>query len=112
MSILPPNAYVVLMTRYHIIAPSLPGYGFSDQAPLETDLDVYQVAYLFDSLMNGLGFDKYVAQGGDIGSYITWRLAKEHDSCVGELSPSLNARELTDSRSCQLQAIGSDCQAA
>lgn len=34
--------------------------------------------------MRGLGFTKYVAQGGDIGSFISLGLAERHDACVGK----------------------------
>jgi hypothetical protein len=44
-------------------------------------------AYLWNQLMTGLGFATYVAQGGDLGSYLSWQLARDYSECVGE-SPS------------------------
>ncbi|EIW66985.1 hypothetical protein M231_03918 [Tremella mesenterica] len=67
---------------YNIIIPSLPGYTFSDAPHLESDFGVPDIAYLFNGLMRGLGYDRYVAQGGDIGSAISSELGREYDSCV------------------------------
>lgn len=55
---------------FHVVAPSLPGFGFSDK-PTETGYGVQKIATLFDRLMRGLGYDRYFAQGGDWGSMIT-----------------------------------------
>jgi len=55
---------------FHVVAPSLPGYGFSGK-PTETGWGVEKFAELFASLMARLGYDRYVAQGGDWGSAIT-----------------------------------------
>jgi pimeloyl-ACP methyl ester carboxylesterase len=46
---------------YHIVVPSLPGYGFSS-GPQSTEFKMVDVAKIFNNLMLGLGFDKYVAQ--------------------------------------------------
>jgi len=59
---------------FHIVAPSLPGFGFSDK-PDKPGFGVHKIAKLFDVLMRGLGYDRYVAQGGDWGSVIT--------TCIG-----------------------------
>ena len=40
---------------YHIIAPSLPGYAFSDAAPPTMNYDIKKAAYLLNNLMVGLG---------------------------------------------------------
>lgn len=42
------------------------------------------VADLWDKLMRGLGFAGYVAQGGDIGSFISRLLGERYDGCKGE----------------------------
>ncbi|KAI9053690.1 hypothetical protein LZ554_002643 [Drepanopeziza brunnea f. sp. 'monogermtubi'] len=58
---------------YHVIVPSLPGYAFSSQPPLDREFAVRDVALVMDTLMHNLGFSSgsgYVAQGGDIGSVI------------------------------------------
>ncbi|WVR09250.1 hypothetical protein IAU60_006315 [Kwoniella sp. DSM 27419] len=66
---------------YHLVFPSLPGYLFSSPPPTDKEFAIKDVAYLFDKLMTGLGFDRYVAQGGDLGSSITYDLGLNHDAC-------------------------------
>jgi microsomal epoxide hydrolase len=53
---------------FHVVAPSLPGYAWSDKpvAPIGPR----RVAELYDALMGALGYDRYVYQGGDWGSVI------------------------------------------
>jgi microsomal epoxide hydrolase len=67
---------------FHAIIPTLPGYGFSSPPPLHRQFCTEDVACLLDQLMRGLGFDKYVAQGGDYGAFVSHRLAEAHDACV------------------------------
>lgn len=55
---------------FHVVAPSLPGFGFSS-APKRTDFSVRDVADIFDTLMVSLGYNRYLAQGGDYGSAIS-----------------------------------------
>lgn len=65
---------------YHLIAPSLPGYGFSNITP-DHDFVTEDIARIMDKLMVGLGFgDGYVGQGGDIGAY-TCRPLAQYASC-------------------------------
>ncbi len=59
---------------FHVIAPSLPGYGFSDP-PRTPGWDVRRVAVAFVALMDRLGYARYGAQGGDWGAQITTRVA-------------------------------------
>lgn len=59
---------------FEIIAPSLPGYGFSDPA-VRPGLGAAQVAVVFKNLMARLGYDKFYTQGGDWGSIITASIA-------------------------------------
>ena len=70
------------MTRadaFHVVAPSLPGFGFSDK-PTAPGWGVQRIADAFSSLMARLGYDRYAAQGGDWGAMITsaigWRDAE------------------------------------
>ncbi len=55
---------------FHVIAPSLPGFGFSGK-PTEAGWGVDRIGAAFIQLMARLGYDRYVAQGGDWGSAIT-----------------------------------------
>lgn len=67
---------------YHVIVPSLPGYGYSSGPPLDRDWAVEDMAAILNKLMVGLGFgDGYVAQGGDIGSFTSRELAASHVAC-------------------------------
>lgn len=67
---------------FHVIVPSLPGYGYSSGPPLDRDFTTEDLSAVLDKLMVGLGFgDGYIAQGGDIGSFISRILAVRHDAC-------------------------------
>jgi microsomal epoxide hydrolase len=55
---------------FHLIIPSLPGYGFSGPVP-EPGWDLVRIAGAWAELMKRLGYDRYVAQGGDFGSGIS-----------------------------------------
>jgi len=68
---------------FHLVCPSLPGYGFSDK-PTDTGWGVGKIADTWDTLMKRLGYDKYLAQGGDWGSMVTTCVGGQHpDSCMG-----------------------------
>ncbi len=58
---------------FDVVAPSLPGYGFSDR-PTEPGMDVMRVAALFAQLMEGFGYTRWGAQGGDWGAAISTAL--------------------------------------
>ncbi|MET0546437.1 MAG: epoxide hydrolase family protein [Caulobacterales bacterium] len=60
---------------FHLIIPSLPGYGFSDQ-PKDTGWAIPRIAKAWAVLMQRLGYDKYGAQGGDWGAVVTTHLGK------------------------------------
>lgn len=55
---------------FHLVIPSLPGYGFSGK-PRETGWTVGRIARAWHALMTRLGYERYVAQGGDWGAAIT-----------------------------------------
>jgi pimeloyl-ACP methyl ester carboxylesterase len=58
---------------FHVIAPSLPGYGFSE--PTRTrGWDPARIARAFAELMDRLGYARYGAQGGDWGAQVTTRI--------------------------------------
>ncbi|EGD72401.1 hypothetical protein PTSG_00421 [Salpingoeca rosetta] len=68
---------------FDVIAPSLPGYGWSE-APKQEGMDTYAIANVFDKLMKKLGYEHYVVQGGDWGGIIARALGRHHaKSCVG-----------------------------
>ena len=66
---------------YHYIVPSLPGYAFSSGPSIHQEWTNEDIAHQVHSLMLGLGFDAYIAHGGDIGSLISRILALRHDEC-------------------------------
>lgn len=63
---------------FHVVCPSLPGYGFSDK-PTATGWGVGKIADTWGALMARLGYDRYVAQGGDWGAMVT--------TCIGAQDP-------------------------
>jgi pimeloyl-ACP methyl ester carboxylesterase len=68
---------------FHLVIPSIPGYGFSRPLP-ETGWDVPRIAAAWAELMRRLGYERYAAQGGDAGSPISLALGTMFpDSVVG-----------------------------
>jgi pimeloyl-ACP methyl ester carboxylesterase len=61
---------------FHVVVPSLPGFGFSDK-PVETGWDVNRIARAWATLMPRLGYERWVAQGGDWGAGVTHALAHQ-----------------------------------
>jgi pimeloyl-ACP methyl ester carboxylesterase len=55
---------------FHLVLPSLPGYGFSDR-PAEAGWGTTRIAGAWIALMRALGYDRFVAQGGDWGAAVT-----------------------------------------
>jgi pimeloyl-ACP methyl ester carboxylesterase len=55
---------------FHLVLPSLPGYGFSGE-PIELGWDASRTARAWAELMHRLGYTRYVAQGGDVGALVT-----------------------------------------
>jgi pimeloyl-ACP methyl ester carboxylesterase len=68
---------------FHLVLPSLPGYGFSAE-PTEIGWHTGRVAQAWAELMRRLGYTRYVAQGGDQGAAVTDDLAHQApDGLVG-----------------------------
>jgi pimeloyl-ACP methyl ester carboxylesterase len=61
---------------FHVVVPSLPGFAFSDK-PVETGWDVNRIARAWATLMPRLGYERWVAQGGDWGAGVTHALARQ-----------------------------------
>jgi pimeloyl-ACP methyl ester carboxylesterase len=55
---------------FHLVLPSIPGYGFSDE-PTELGWGPIRIGHAWQELMRRLGYTRYVAQGGDVGSQVT-----------------------------------------
>jgi pimeloyl-ACP methyl ester carboxylesterase len=61
---------------FHLVLPSLPGYGFSSE-PTELGWNVGRVAQAWAELMRRLGYTRYVAQGGDVGAAVTDTMGRQ-----------------------------------
>jgi pimeloyl-ACP methyl ester carboxylesterase len=61
---------------FHLVLPSLPGYGFSGE-PAELGWNVGRVAQAWAELMHRLGYTGYVAQGGDVGAAVTDAMGRQ-----------------------------------
>jgi pimeloyl-ACP methyl ester carboxylesterase len=61
---------------FDLVLPSIPGYGFSGQ-PTEVGWDPARIAQAWAELMRRLGYDRYVAQGGDQGASVTDAMARQ-----------------------------------
>ncbi len=59
---------------FHLVVPSVPGFGFSGSTP-EPGWRIERIARAWAELMHRLGYDRYVPQGGDMGSWISLTLA-------------------------------------
>lgn len=68
---------------FHLVCPTLPGYGFSDK-PSSTGWGVDRIADAWHALMQRLGYRRYFAQGGDWGSAVTTAIGLRHAGpCLG-----------------------------
>jgi pimeloyl-ACP methyl ester carboxylesterase len=61
---------------FHLVLPSLPGYGFSGE-PTEVGWNVGRIARAWAELMHRLGYTRYVAQGGDVGASVTDQMGRQ-----------------------------------
>src|SRR4051794_31771478 len=61
---------------FHLVLPSLPGYGFSGE-PVEIGWDLERTARAWAELMRCLGYTRYVAQGGDVGAGVTDAMGRQ-----------------------------------
>jgi len=68
---------------FHLVLPSLPGYGFSAE-PAEIGWDLGRTAKAWAELMRRLGYTRYVAQGGDVGAGVTDTMGRQApDGLIG-----------------------------
>jgi pimeloyl-ACP methyl ester carboxylesterase len=68
---------------FHVVLPSLPGYGFSGE-PTEVGWESARIAQAWAELMKRLGYTRYVAQGGDVGAAVTDAMSRQApDGLIG-----------------------------
>jgi pimeloyl-ACP methyl ester carboxylesterase len=75
---------------FHLVLPSLPGYGFSSE-PTELNWDSGRIALAWAELMKRLGYTRYVAQGGDVGALVTDVMARQAPAGLAGVHVSLLA---------------------
>jgi len=61
---------------FHLVLPSLPGYGFSGE-PAEVGWESGRIAQAWAELMRRIGYTRYVAQGGDVGAAVTDAMGRQ-----------------------------------
>jgi pimeloyl-ACP methyl ester carboxylesterase len=66
---------------FDVIAPSMPGYGFSDH-PSTPGMDPERIAATWAELMTGLGYERFGAQGGDWGAMVTTYLGARYPALL------------------------------
>jgi pimeloyl-ACP methyl ester carboxylesterase len=96
---------------FHVVAPSLPGYAWSDK-PAETGWGVGRTADAWAVLMARLGYDRYGAQGGDWGSMVTQCLGRQDPQHVAGIHinmafgfPGADDGEPTEAERAALESI-------
>lgn len=96
---------------FHVVAPSLPGYGFSEP-PRTTGWDEGRIARAFVTLMDRLGYGRYVAQGGDWGAQVTTRIGSLDSGHCAAIhlnmalgSPPAESAHLTDEEKADLASM-------
>ncbi|CAM5630221.1 MULTISPECIES: epoxide hydrolase family protein [Streptomyces] len=88
-----PTAYGgTAQDAFHVVIPSVPGFGFSDR-PTSTGWTTARIAAAWAELMERLGYRHYIAQGGDWGGGITTQLGKLRPK--GLIGVELNFPEYT-----------------
>ena len=66
-----------LRPAFHVVVPSLPGYGFSE-APTRPGWNIHRIAAAWAELMDRLGYSRFIALGSDWGTSISTSLALHH----------------------------------
>ncbi len=96
---------------FHVVCPSLPGYGFSGK-PDRAGWDTERIAAAWDRLMARLGYQRYAAQGGDWGAQITTALGMHHPEHLAGIHlnmpiafPEHGATDLTEREQAALATI-------
>jgi pimeloyl-ACP methyl ester carboxylesterase len=78
---------------FHLVLPSLPGYGFSGE-PKRLGWNVGRIGKAWAELMHRLGYSRYVAQGGDVGAAVTDAMGRQAPAGLVGIHTSLLAPAL------------------
>jgi epoxide hydrolase len=91
---------------FHVVCPSLPGYGFSD-APAEPGWGIDRIAAAWAALMARLGYERYGAQGSDWGTSVSTLIGRQDHEHVAALHlvPPLAAPVLDDLTAAERDAL-------
>jgi pimeloyl-ACP methyl ester carboxylesterase len=66
---------------FDIVIPRLPGFGYSDK-PEQPGMNFFRIAEIWAELMGALGYDRFAAQGGDLGAGVSTALGLRHDKRI------------------------------
>jgi pimeloyl-ACP methyl ester carboxylesterase len=66
---------------FDVVIPSLPGFGYSDR-PHQLGMNFFRVAEIWVELMGALGYERFAAQGGDLGAGVSTALGLRHSSRI------------------------------
>ena len=80
---------------FHVIAPSLPGFGWSS-CPNKAGFKIRQIAELLHKLMSRLRYRNYVVQGGDWGAMVAWSMAHWYPDSVKAIHINLLSLQKPD----------------
>jgi hypothetical protein len=86
------NPSNISATAFHVVAPSLPGFGFSP-APRFPGIGLKESGLAFNELMHQLGYDKYFIQGGGLGSHTLRYMAVDNPQTVRAIHTNLSNRQ-------------------
>lgn len=109
----PENHGVDAADAFHVVVPSLPGYGWSSK-PSVPGVGVPKIARMWDDLMRRLGYVDYVAQGGDWGSAVTTLIGMQnlgacraiHTNMPVASPPPEVLNEPTDTETAAMESLG------
>jgi epoxide hydrolase len=82
------DALPMLRQRFHVVLVSMPGYGFSGPTH-EKGVDVACIAAAVTDVMAQLGYQRYIAQGGDWGALVTRYLGQHHTQQVAAIHTNM-----------------------
>src|ERR1700733_11718692 len=66
---------------FDVVIPSLPGFGYSDR-PAQLGMNFFRIAEIWAELMDALGYQRFAAQGGDLGAGVSTALGLRHSERI------------------------------